>query len=732
MVVLFAATLFLSSSLLFIVQPMIAKMVLPLLGGTPAVWNTCMVFFQGALLAGYLYAHASTRWLRMKQQAALHISLFAASFLTLPIVLGAQTSEPPATGMPIGWLLRVLLVTVGLPFFLVSSSGPLLQRWFTRTDHPRAGDPYFLSVAGNLGSIVALLAYPVLLEPSLRLAEQSRAWTVGYGGLVVLTAICFALVYRQASQRTVPRTSHDVCGDLDEVDWKRRFRWVVLSSVPSSLLLGVTTFMTTDVAAVPLLWIVPLVIYLLSFVLVFARRTFISHTMVVRALALWVLPLAWLIIFDTQLPVALEVPVHLLAFFLAAMVCHGELARLRPTARHLTEFYLSMSVGGVLGGLFNALVAPLIFTTVMEYPLVLVLAIALRPSRNVEDSPLARRLDIALPAAIGIFALVMMTTFDAANSKAPLTLLLAFIVPTVACFSWSARSRRFALGVAALMVAGASYVSAQEHVTHRGRSFFGVHRIFEDADHTLRYLVHGGIIHGVQRLDAARRREPLMYYHKDGPIGQVFSELRGPSDTRRVAVIGLGIGTLAAYGEPGQQWTFYEIDPAIAALALDRTQFTYLSDSRADIHVVLGDARLAMRREHAHAYDLIVVDAFSSDAIPVHLVTSEALQMYLSKLNEGGIVVFHISNTYLNLAPLVSELARKAGLVCLVRFDQKGTAPLPEGTAASQWAVMARSRRDVDLLAGDARWKELQPQQPSVAWTDDFSNPLGVMRWFGK
>ena len=731
MVVLFAATLFLSSSLLFIVQPMIAKMVLPLLGGTPAVWNTCMVFFQAALLAGYLYAHASTRWFRMKHQAVLHIALFAASFLTLPVVLGAHNSEPPPTGMPIGWLLRVLLVTVGLPFFLVSSSGPLLQRWFTRTDHPRAGDPYFLSVAGNVGSIVALLAYPVVLEPSLRLADQSRAWTAGYVGLVVLTAICFALVYRQASQRAVPQTSPDG-GGAREVEWTRRCRWVILSFVPSSLLLGVTTFMTTDVAAVPLLWIVPLVIYLLSFVFVFARRTFISHTTVVRALALWVLPLAWLITFDTELPVAMEAPVHLLAFFLASMVCHGELARLRPAARHLTEFYLSMSVGGVLGGLFNALVAPLIFTTVMEYPLVLVLAIALRPSRNVDDSPLARSLDVALPVGVGMFALVMMTTFDAANSKGPLTLLLAFIVPTVACFSFSARSRRFALGVAALMVAGASYVSAQEHVTHRGRSFFGVHRIFEDANHKLRYLVHGGIIHGVQHLDGPLRREPMMYYHKDGPIGQVFTALRSPSDTRRVAVIGLGVGTLAAYSEPGQRWTFYEIDPAIADLARDRTQFTYLSESRADIRVVLGDARLAMRKERPHAYNLIVVDAFSSDAIPVHLLTREALQMYLSKLEDGGIVAFHISNTYLNLAPLVSALARNAGLVCLVRFDEKGAVHLPEGTAASQWAVMARSRDDLGVLASDERWKALQPQQRSAAWTDDFSNPLGVMRWFGR
>src|SRR5687768_3536748 len=346
MVFLFAVTLFLSSSLLFVVQPMIAKMVLPLLGGTPAVWNTCMVFFQAMLLAGYLYAHASTRWLRFKHQAILHICLLAASLLALPVVLAAQHSEPPATGTPIGWLLRVLLITVGIPFFLVSSSGPLLQRWFTRTDHPRARDPYFLSVAGNIGSIFALLAYPALLEPSLRLAEQSSMWTVGYVALVLLTAACFFLAYRQSTRHpTIAAESAATETHVDAPGWRARLHWIALSFVPSSLLLGVTTFLTTDVAAVPLLWIVPLVIYMLTFVLVFARRMLIPHGLMVRMLPLWVLPLAWLIAFDTNLPVAIQAPIHLLTFFFAAMVCHGELAKRRPDGHYLTEFYLSMSVG---------------------------------------------------------------------------------------------------------------------------------------------------------------------------------------------------------------------------------------------------------------------------------------------------------------------------------------------------------------------------------------------------
>ena len=732
MVVLFAATLFLSSSLLFIVQPMIAKMVLPMLGGTPAVWNTCMVFFQATLLAGYLYAHASTRWLRFHHQAILHIALLAASFFALPVLVATHNAEPPATGMPIGWLLRVLLISVGLPFFLVSSSGPLLQRWFTRTDHRLAADPYFLSVAGNIGSIAALLAYPVLFEPSLRLAEQSSVWTAGYAALMLLTSACFFLVYRRSPAHPAARLAETIeAPDEQAPGWRVRLHWIALSFVPSSLLLGVTTFLTTDVAAVPLLWIVPLVIYLLTFVLVFARREIVAHSVVLRGLPIFVLPLTWLIVFDTGLPVAIQAPIHLLAFFLAAMVCHGELARRRPQGRYLTEFYLSMSAGGVLGGLFNALLAPLVFTTVLEYPLALLLACAMRPNRA-DGSSRTTSLDFALPITAGAFSLAMMFFLNVAHSKTPLALLLAFMVPTVFCFSFKARPLRFTVGVAALMVAGATYVTAQEQVTHRGRSFFGVHRVFDKPDGNLRYLVHGGIIHGVQHLDPARRREPSMYYHKAGPIGQLFTEFSGRPDKSRIAVIGLGIGGLAAYSEKGQQWTFYEIDPAIADLARDARQFTYLSDSPAAMRVVLGDARIALRKEPDRAFDVFVVDAFSSDAIPVHLLTREALQLYWQKLDEGGVLAFHISNTYLNLAPLVADMARDAGLACLVRYDVQAPGAAAQAKATSQWAVMARSRTQLEFLTGDNRWREVPARPRSITWTDDFSNPLSLMRWFGN
>jgi spermidine synthase len=441
----------------------------------------------------------------------------------------------------------------------------------------------------------------------------------------------------------------------------------------------------------------------------------------VRALPLWVLPLAWLVAFNTNLPVVLQAPIHLLTFFFAAMVCHGVLAQRRPDGRYLTEFYLCMSVGGVLGGVFNALVAPLMFTTVLEYPLALVLACALRPGVAGSEPPLRRRLDFALPLIVGGFALAMMFLLNASQSKAPLTLVLAFIVPTVICFSFSRRPLRFALSVGALMLAAGTYAAAQERVTHRGRSFFGVHRVYDMPEKNLRYLVHGGIIHGVQHLDAARRREPEMYYHKDGPMGQVFSALKGRSDITNIGVVGLGIGSLAAYSEAGQQWTFFEIDPEIADLARDSRHFTFLSDSPARMRIVLGDARIALTKEPAAAFDMLIVDAFSSDAIPVHLLTREALRLYWQKIDSRGVLAFHISNRYLDLGPLVCALARDAGLVCLVRLDKE-----------TDWAVMARSADVLGVVAHDPRWRAVPATAGSLTWTDDFSNPLSLVRWFGK
>lgn len=732
MVLLFICTLFLSSSLLFLVQPMIAKMVLPLLGGTPAVWNTCMVFFQATLLVGYLYVHAVTRWLRLAQQAALHVALLVASLLTLPIALSAH-DDPPADGLPILWLARVLLFSVGVPFFVVSTTGPLLQRWFARSGRPGAHDPYFLSVAGNLGSIAALLAYPAGLEPMLRLADQSSLWAGCYATFVVLMIFSIIVSFRGArgepTDAALPASSVE-----PPVSWQRKLRWVALSFVPSSLMLGLTTYLTTDVAPVPLFWVLPLTLYLASLALVFARRVVVPHALMVRLLPMLALVLVTVIVFANNLAPSIQAPLHLVTFFVAAMVCHGELARSRPEGAQLTGFYLLMSTGGVLGGLFNALVAPIAFRTVVEYPLAIVLACAARPAalalsgnRDIRG----RLLDLAIPVAIGGLMLAALAFFSGRRANDPIAFLVVYVAPALFCFSLKKRPVRFALSLGALMIASSVYLGAYQPVEYRGRSYFSVYKVATDPIRRLRLLVHGRIVHGAQSLDASRRAEPLTYFHRTGPIGQVFGAFAPRLANAHVAVVGLGAGSLAAYTEPGQQWTFYEIDPAIEAMARDPRYFTYLHDARADVRIVLGDARLSLAKEPAGALDLLIVDAFGSDAIPIHLLTREALALYFKNLQPHGVLAFHISNRYMNLEPLVGDLAHDAGLQVLAQEDMKvSAADLAAGKAPSVWVVMARSREDLSALATDARWHPLAPRARPAVWTDDFSNPLSVMRWF--
>lgn len=750
MVILFTLTLFISSTLLFLVQPMAAKMVLPLLGGTPAVWNTSVLFFQLLLLAGYAYAHAISKWLSLKRQAQLHLGVFALSLLALPIVAATRDGPPPG-GQPIVWLLQWLAITAGLPFFCVSTTSPLLQRWFATTGHRSADDPYFLYAAGNAGSLFALVAYPTLLEPTLRLLNQSRLWSVGYVVLLAFMASCTWYVRRVSSDRVI--TAHSVGADLKRASIGERAHWVVLAFASSSLMLGVTSFLTTDIAAVPLLWVVPLALYLLTFILVFARRSILRHETMVRVLPVLAVPLATLIVFDTNLSAPVQVAVHLTTFFVAAMVCHGELARRRPAHHELTRFYLWLSVGGALGGVFNAVVAPLIFSSVAEYPIALVLACLLRPasasfgearrSSSLElcaerrqpagrwwnDRPREQWLDVIIPAMFGVLVAVLMFALSGGESKSLTAIGLVFVVPSFICFACRRRPVRFALSLGALIVASSAYMSAHEHVVVRDRSFFGVHRVTTDAAGSSHLLVHGGIVHGGQSLDPARRREPLLYFSRSGPIGQVFNVFGGAAAKSTVGVIGLGVGSLAAYGQTGQRWTFFEIDPAIEALAENPRYFTFLRDSPAAIEVTLGDARLSLEHVPDGQYGLLIVDAFSSDAIPVHLLTREALQLYAHKIDATGLLAFHISNRYLDLRPLLGALAADARLACLAQDDLHITAAEQRaGKSASQWVLIARRAADFGALNADPRWQPVPAGRQNI-WTDDFSNVLGTFRW---
>jgi SAM-dependent methyltransferase len=776
---LFALTLLVSSFLLFLIQPMIAKMVLPLLGGTPAVWNTCMVFFQATLLAGYTYAHALTARLGARRQALLHLGVLLLPFLVLPIGV-ARGWTPPDTSTPIFWLLALLTASVGLPFFVASTHAPLLQKWFAATGHSAGHDPYFLYAASNLGSMVALLSYPFLVEPLFTLRMQSWLWTVGYGLLVLLMAACAAVLWRQ------PRKGHPrkdtgaakeekVTPPLFEKDEappltpsppsaRTRLRWVALAFVPSSLMLSVTTYLTTDLAAIPLLWVVPLSVYLLTFILVFARRPLLPHAWMVRLLPGVMLLLTLVLLSEATALEGLSVwpllALHLLGLFVGAMVCHGELARQRPPVQYLTEFYLWLSLGGVLGGLFNSLVAPLIFSSVVEYPLVLVLACLLRPGdRDAQE----RRLDWIWPAILGAVTFGLVLGVQATGVAAgPTSFGLMFAGPAVLCYTFLHRPIRFGLGIGALLLAGAFYHGVHGQLEYRTRSFFGVHRVTRDPTGNFHQLIHGNTVHGQQRLPSEPRTtalflaplassspfdavaattvahhfvrerldEPLAYYHRTGPIGQIFSVFSGAAAKPHVAVVGLGAGSLAAYGEPGQEFTYFEIDPTVERIARDDRYFTFLRDSRARVRVVLGDARLTLRDAPDGQFGLLFLDAFSSDAIPLHLLTREALHLYLQKLAKGGLLVFHISNRYLDLKPVLGDLARDANLVVRIDEDMNVSAKeTSEGKSASLWVVMARQVEDLGKLARSGFWEPIRSRGSRDVWTDDYSNLFRVFKW---
>ena len=735
----FAVTMFVSAALLFLVQPMLAKMALPLLGGSPAVWNTCMVFFQAVLLAGYGYTHAVTRRLGARRQAALHLGLLLLPLLVLPIRIPPAWA-PPAQQNPIPWLLTLLLMSVGLPFFMLSTIAPTLQAWYARTGHPSAQDPYFLYGASNLGSIVALLSYPILLEPRLRLAEQSVLWSRGYWLFLALASVCTFVLWRSgdAVRNTAREPSHDSRSATSPGDPEsgptitQQMRWVALAFVPSSLLLGVTTALSTEIPPIPLLWVIPLALYLLTFVLVFSKKSIVPHDVMVERMPLLLLISALPIISKTGLPVWMVIPLDLLTFFVVAMVCHGELARSRAPAKYLTTFYLCMSIGGVLGGLWNALVAPLIFRTVVEYPLALVLASLLRPSPNPrEHKTEVRWADLMWPSALGLMLVALIWGSTAAGLKPGVPLhLLVFGPSLMLCLSFSRRPIRFALGLAAILLASTLYAGPYGRPLHAERSFFGVYRVTYDLERNYRLLIHGSTIQGVQSLDLARQREPLSYYSRNGPIGQVFAAFSGTETRRHVAVVGLGAGSLACYGDPVEQFTFYEIDPVVERIARDPHYFTFLRDCPPKIDVVLGDGRLSLRKAPDRHYGMIVLDAFSSDAIPMHLVTREAMQLYVSKLAEGGLLAFNVSNRYLDLRPVLGDLARDAGLVCLSQDDTSvSEAEIENGRFPSQWVVMARREGDLGKLVQDPRWMALPGRPGRRVWTDDFSNVLGIMRW---
>jgi hypothetical protein len=737
MLALYSLTLFLSATLLFTIEPMVGKMLLPRCGGTPSVWNTCMVFFQAALLLGYGYTHVTTRMLGVRRQARMHLLVILLPLCLLPVFFSAD-STPPTDHNPSLWLLGQLTLVVGLPFFVLSTTAPLLQKWFAHTGHPAARDPYFLYSTSNAGSLLALLAYPFLLEPNIGLVSQTVLWRVGYLALVVLIGGCAYVLWRNwhAAAPTLAAETASIASSTKQ-----------------------KTSLTTDIASVPLLWVLPLALYLLTFIIVFARKPIVPHSLMVAAMAFAVL-LMPLLSLGIPLRFWMAVPAHLITFFIVAMVCHGEMARTRPDASHLTEFYFLMSLGGVLGGLFNSLLAPLAFSSVIEYPLMLVAACFLRPTlgdcrifRGATNSaiqtdtaaakngtvPLAVQVDsrvfnftdfVWLVGLITATVACVMAALHVEGLNPYLTIALLYGVPGAICFSFKDRPFRFALGVAVVFLAVGYFTDAKSgNVLWKERNFFGVNRVCLDENNKFHLFVNGNTIHGIQQVNPPSS-EPTGYYSRSGPLGDVFQTFSGPMLKHRVAVVGLGAGGMAVYAQPEQRFTFYEIDPAVVALALDPKLFTFLRDCRAPHDIVLGDARIKLADARDHEYDMILLDAFSSDSIPLHLLTQEAMSLYLSKLKPDGVIVIQISNRYLELKPMLGKLAAANNLVCWSRADLDVSKEEQEnGKRKSQYMVMAHRPDDLGALAKNDRWTQVKPTAKTRVWTDDYSNILSVLRW---
>jgi hypothetical protein len=747
MTLLFSTAIGLGAFLVFVVQPQVGKLVLPLLGGTPAVWNTCLVFFQLSLLGGYFYAHLIAR-LAFRTQMVLHLLvMLLAGAMVLPISIAAATA-PPDIDMPSRWLFALLLMRVGAPFIAISATAPLLQRWLSSTRHPHAQDPYFLYAASNTGSLLALLAYPAIIEPALPLHAQSELWTIGYILLALLIATAGARAWRDRAPIDIARAhdsgnahgisnanANDIDIDkraqttvdvLDPLTLSRRLRWIALAAVPASLMLSVTTHLTTDVAAVPLLWVLPLSVYLLTFVLAFARRQPLSHRWLSALLPVVVLPPLLTISLGLTGPWWALLLAHLSALFVVAMVCHGELAADRPSVARLTQFYLWISVGGALGGLFNTLVAPLVFHTIFEYPLGLIAACLLRPdaSKNRGRQPIW--LDLAWPAGALAVALIVARAITFAGH--PNRAAVAVAVPLVIAIAQWPFSRRFALCLVATLVA----VRLIDRPDYRDlvidRNFFGVVKVRVTPDEKYHVLMHGNILHGMQPLHTTGAEKPVSYYGPIGPVGQIFANPTGPARPR-VGVVGLGIGTLIAYGQPRDRWTFFEINPDVITIARDPRYFTYLSQSRAPYDIVLGEGRLNLARQRDGEFDVLVLDAFTSDAIPTHLITREAVQLYLEKLKPTGIVLLNISNRYVSLAPVLGAIARDLGLTGRWRLYVPTPQDADTGEFPATWVVIGRTPAALGPLADDGRWEPLPTERRIPAWTDSYSSLLGVMKW---
>lgn len=733
---LFAVAIFTSASLVFVVQPMVTKLVLPMLGGSPQVWNTAMVFFQAALLAGYGYAHLLQRIASLRTQVMVHLGLLAAAALFLPLSVNGLLGDPDPAA-PILWLLGTLALSVGAPFAVLSATAPLLQAWYARVraGHADGKNPYVLYAASNLGSFLALLSYPVLIEPLATLSGQRWGWTAGYGLFVALILVMAVTVWKRRTEAAPEPAQLDRSAPLT---WKERTILILLAAAPSSLMLGVTAHLSTDVASAPFLWVIPLALYLLTFVIAFQAKPWIPLpiTLVIQgAVGAVAVTLAafrsdeWLVLFS----------ISILAFFFTTLMCHQLLAARRPAPDRLTEFYLLMSLGGVVGGAFTALLAPVIFNDVWEYPLMLVLVGLARPwgkGWKLEYREayflLAGLVIAALPPAIHGVVHANQSLWSMFQDPAVFRQITVIMLGAAAVCAFLIRDRALAyFALLAAMTASAQWINKGYDATYTERSFFGVMSVSNVPDERLggdvHVLMHGTTLHGAQARDPRYACAPTMYYAPTTPIGQSAVMIQNRRPAVNIGVVGQGSGAMAAYKRPGDTLTFFEIDPMVDRLSRDPQWFTYISDcAQGPVRTVLGDARLTLDDEPAGSYDLLIIDAFSSDAVPTHLLTQEAIEGYLKLVKPDGVVVLHLSNRNLDITLPAVAAARALGVPERHQIYVESRDAPDMAEASTEALILSPTPQGMADFAADPSWRVLAPTEVRP-WTDDYVNLFGSL-----
>jgi len=740
----FVASIFLSAFLLFLIQPLVTQMLLPYFGGSPAVWNTALVFFQVLLLLGYLYAHALTHLDSWKWVLPIHLTFLAGPLLLLPPAVPDELLQQGAMALPMLAVLAALSVSVGFPFFVLSTNSSLVQYWWSRTGCRGSEDPYWLYGASNTGSLLALLSYPFLVAPILGIRWQASLWAIGYVAFALLTAGALALAIRsparpsKVTERPVKSlgSAKGVGGDPEpgsateplpdrwenpHLTKRRVFLWIARAAVASSLLLSITMRISMDVGSVPLLWVVPLSAYLLTFILAFSFSETLGTAWIESGAVLTLCLSLGLLLAPGVLPYPATVLAALGTLFFGALYCHVQLARDRPAAKHLTFFYLWVSVGGALGGILNSLIAPILFDSVAEYPLTLV-ALALLFHAWPEGRYGLR--SYRPSNRLGLLA--------AGTLLAPLALRFSSAVPDWGWFLFALGGVLMGLGLARYVgsVVAISIIAAVLHfggqpgggsMVVQKRSFFGVVRVVQKGE--VRTMSHGTTVHGMQNLSTDLRRTPLSYYHPEGPLGSAVASLR-PSG--RVGVVGLGTGALAALLDPDQEIVFHEIDPLVVEVA--REYFTYLVDSPGSVRIVLGDGRLTLAQMPDGCYDLLILDAYSSDFIPIHLLTTQALEVYRSKITEQGLILLHLSNRYADLARVLKGASAAMGTPIRMKNFVPSERAEAEGAVGSRVAAMAREEAVLGSLGADEGWFPVSDlHSEAVVWTDSKASLFSVL-----